>query len=128
MITMPESGWAFHFDRSFGSTVFLRFLVRTWIQIRGARFITVGALTLFACVAMAAARQTSTGDDAGKKPETMKTTTHTHHKTVAKAPASSSVTKSNSTAAKSTGKRASRKKSARVRGQQKIDSARAQAI
>ncbi len=88
----------------------------------------MGALTLFACVAMAAARQTSTGDDAGKKLATTKTTAHTHHKTVAKAPASSSVTKSSSTAAKSTGKRASRKKSARVRGQQKIDSARAQAI
>ena len=103
--------------------------MRIWPQIRGARFITVGALTLFACVALATARQTSTGDDAGKKPAATKTTAHNHHKTTPKAPAASgSATKSTSTATKSTGKRSSRKKSARTRGQQKIDSERALAI
>jgi putative peptidoglycan binding protein len=90
----------------------------------------VGALTIFACVAVAAARQSSTGDAAEKKPATTKTAAHKHHKTTAKTPAASaSATKSTSTAStKSTGKRSSRKKSTRARGQQKIDPERAQAI
>lgn len=100
-----------------------------WTQIRRARFIAVGTLTLFACVSAAAARQSSTGDTAEQKPATPKTTAHTHHKTTA-----ASATKSASTSTKSTsktqtasaGKRSSRKR--RPRGQQIIDSERAQAI
>src|ERR1017187_5354382 len=82
-----------------------------------------------ACCA-AAARQSSTSDAAAKKPATTKSTAHRHHKTGAKA-ASTSVgaTKSgNKTYTASTGKRTSRRKSKRTRGQQKIDSERAQAI
>jgi hypothetical protein len=89
----------------------------------------VGALTMFACVSAAAARQSSTGDTAEQKPATPKTTAHTHHKTT-----TASATKSASTSTKSTGKtqsasagkRSSRKR--RPRGQQIIDSERAQAI
>jgi hypothetical protein len=87
----------------------------------------VGALTMFACVSAAAARQSSTGDTAEQKPATPKNTAHTHHKTTG-----ASATKSDSTSTKSTGKtasagkRSSRKR--RPRGQQKIDSERAQAI
>ena len=84
---------------------------------------------MFACVSAAAARQSSTGDTAEQKPATPKTTAHTHHKATA-----ASATKSSSTSAKSTGKtqtasagkRSSRKR--RPRGQEKIDSERAQAI
>jgi hypothetical protein len=103
--------------------------LRIWTQIRGARFIAVGTLAMFACVSAAAARQSSTGDTAEQKPATPKTTAHTHHKATA-----ASATKSSSTSAKSTGKtqtasagrRSSRKR--RPRGQEKIDSERAQAI
>jgi len=100
-----------------------------WTQIRKARFIAVGTLTLFACVSAAAARQSSTGDTTEQKPATPKTTAHTLHKTTAV-----SATKSASTSTRSTGKtqtasagrRSSRKR--RPRGQQKIDGERAQAI
>jgi hypothetical protein len=86
-------------------------------------------LAVCACVGAATARQSSTGDEAEKKPAPTKTTVHPYHKTTAKAPAASaSATKSPSASTKFAGKRSSRKKSARVRGQQKIDSERAQAI
>lgn len=83
---------------------------------------------MFACVAAATARQSSTSNAVEKKPATTKTTAHKHHKTTAKAPArSASATKSTSkTHTASAGKRSLRKK--RLRGQQKIDSERAQAI
>jgi len=81
------------------------------------------------CAGAAAAGQRSTGDTAEKNPAMTKTAAHKHHKTTVKAPAASgSTTKSTSASTKSTGKRPSRKKSARTRGQQKIDSERAQAI
>lgn len=92
---------------------------------------------MFACVAPASARQSSTGETAEKKPATTKTTTHKHHKTTTKAPASATKSSSGkSTSTKSTGKthtasagkRSSRKKPTRTRGQQKIDSERVQAI
>ena len=108
------------------------------------------ALAVSACVLAATAQQTSTGDSAAK-PATTSTTTPTHRQSTAKssAPAASankstaakntnsksaSSTKASSTKATtrthtaSAGKRSSRKKSVRARGQQKIDSERAQAI
>jgi hypothetical protein len=85
--------------------------VRVWAEIRRAVFIVVCALlTVCACLPSAA---DSTTDATAKKTSTTK-----HHTATASASASKT---------RSTGKR-SRKKSARVRGQQKIDSERAQAI
>ncbi len=84
---------------------------------------------MFVCVS-AAMSQSSTGAAADeKKPATSATTVHKPHTTTTKAPATSAgAAKSTSkTHTASTGKR-SRKKSARARGQQKIDSERAQAI
>jgi len=108
-----------------------------WARIREVRCIAVGAIAILACVSAAGARQSSTSDSAEKKPAATKTTTiaHKHHK--AKAPAAkTSGTASTSAAAKSiskthtasSGKRSSKKKSVHARGQQKIDSERAQAI
>jgi hypothetical protein len=84
-------------------------------RIRGVRSCAVIALTILACVAAANARPSSTGDATTKS--STSNTTHKQHKTSA----------SSKTHAKSTGKHAS-KKSKRARGQQKIDSERAQAI
>ena len=85
--------------------------MRVWAEIRRAVFIGVCALlTVCACLPSAA---DSTTDATAKKTSTTK-----HHTATASASASKT---------RSTGRR-SRKKSARVRGQQKIDSARAQAI
>jgi hypothetical protein len=87
---------------------------------------------MFTCVAAATARQSSAGDAAEQKPATAKTTSQQHHKSTSQpgtAQAGATATKSTSMAHKgSTGKRSSRRKSARTRGQQKIDSERAQAI
>ena len=101
-----------------------------WTEIRRARFVTVCALVLMCACCAAAARQSSTSDAAAKKPATTKSTAHRHHKTGAKAASTSAgATKSgNKTYTASTGKRTSRRKSKRTRGQQKIDSERAQAI
>ena len=110
--------------------------MNTWARIRAVRCIAVGAIAILACVSAASARQSSTSDSVEKKPASTKTTTtHKHHK--AKAPATkTSGAASTSTSAKSTskthtassGKHSSKKKSVHARGQQKIDSERAQAI
>jgi hypothetical protein len=82
--------------------------------------------------ASAVAGQTSTTDTAEKKP--VKHPTQAHHSTASKAAAATKSSSANSakgtnkTHTASTGKHSSHKKSARVRGQQKIDSERAQAI
>jgi hypothetical protein len=93
----------------------------------------IAALTMFVSVGVATARPSSTDDPAEKKPASAKTTAHKHHKTSAKASATSAgASKSNASKATSktrtasAGKRSSRKK--RPRGQEKIDSERAQAI
>jgi len=113
------------------------FRLSIWARIRGVRGIAVGAIAVLACVSAAGARQSSTSDSTEKKPAATKTTTttHKHHKT--KAPATkTSGAASTSASAKSTskthtassGKHSSKKKSVHARGQQKIDSERAQAI
>jgi hypothetical protein len=79
------------------------------------------------CVSAATAGQSSTGDAGAKKSAT---TAPTNHKSTPNVPAkSASGAKSTSTThTASTHKHPTRKKSARARGQQKIDSERAQAI
>lgn len=96
--------------------------MKVWTQIRSAGFIVLGAITIFPCLASAGARPDSTSTAATKKPATSRTPVH-HKKTTAGATRPSA--KTHTAVA---GKRSSRKKSARVRGQQKIDSDRAQAI
>jgi hypothetical protein len=82
---------------------------------------------MYAC-SLAAARQSSAGDAAAAKP----TTTTSNAQSTASGKSSSSSgsaqTSTGKTHTASVGKRPLRKKSARVRGQQKIDSERAQAI
>jgi hypothetical protein len=90
----------------------------TWVQSRGARLLVVGALGVSALIATAAARSTANGDVPQKKTANAKTK---HHK--ATATRSKSTSKTHTASA---GKHSSRKK--RPRGQQKIDSERAQAI
>jgi len=104
--------------------------LRVWNEIPKARFIVVWALAVCASISAAAARQSSAGDTDVNKSATSKTTAHKHHKTATTASATSaSATKSTSqTHTASTGKHSSRKKSGRARGQQKIDSERAEAI
>jgi len=88
-----------------------------------------------ACVAAASAGQSATSADTAAKPASTTSTPHKqHHKSTAKSTAAStgsvqsaSTSTTGKTHTASTGKR-SRKKSARTRGQQKIDSERAQAI
>ena len=83
---------------------------------------------MYAC-SLAAARQSSTGDAAATKATT--TTSNAQGHSTASGQSSSSAGDQKSTGkthTASVGKRPSRKKSARVRGQQKIDSERAQAI
>jgi hypothetical protein len=86
---------------------------------------------MYAC-SLAAARQSSTGDAAATKPTTTTTSNAQSHSTASgKSSSSFSASAQKSTGkthTASVGKRSSRKKSARVRGQQKIDSERAQAI
>jgi hypothetical protein len=124
--------------------------LRTWAEIRSARFVVgcavVCVLAMLASAPAAAAPQTSTGDASATKPAIPSTTASTHPKTTAKSSGASAGAKP-STAAKSTspktassanatarthtastGKRSSRKKSTRARGQQKIDSERARSI
>jgi hypothetical protein len=111
-------------------------------EIRGAFFCVsmfcAGFALLMACAVPArAARQDSNSDAAAKKPATAavsKSKSSTAKSSTAKSSSgASSSTKSTSkthtaSTARTTGKRSSRKKSTRVRGQQKIDSERAQAI
>jgi hypothetical protein len=87
-----------------------------WAEIRRAGFVTGCALVVTCACALATARQSSTSDAATKKPAT--TTAAAHPKSAAK-PASATKSKTH------TGKRSLRK---RIRGQQKIDAERAQAI
>lgn len=100
------------------------------------RYIAVGAIAILTCAAGASARQSSTEDSTVKKPASTKTATHKLHKAKAPSAKTAAASASTSSSAKSTskvrtasaGKRSSRKKSVRARGQQKIDSERAQAI
>jgi hypothetical protein len=87
----------------------------------------IGALLLTcAWVPVAGARQSSGASATANKSTTAKSTTRKHHKTASKATGSPA---SAVTHTATTGKRSSRKKkSARARGQQKIDSDRAQSI
>lgn len=105
-------------------------MLRDWTQNRRARFILVCALMMCAYSGAARAAQSSTSDAASAKPATTKNTAHTNHKTAAKPSATSAnAAKSTSkTHTASAGKHSSRKKSGRARGQQKIDSERAEAI
>jgi hypothetical protein len=100
--------------------------------IRTARLSAVCAVTLVCALgASAAAQQDSTGTDPAKKPATAQRTaaTSTTHKGTSSSTAhSSSSSTSSKTHTTSSKKRSSRKKTARLRGQQKIDSERAQAI
>jgi hypothetical protein len=111
-------------------------------QIRRARLIGAGTLLMFACIAAANADQSATTDATAKKPATTTTnssrtttksthpttksshTTSSSHKTSHKSTAKSS----SSTHSTLSGKHSSKKKPAKARGQQKIDSERAQAI
>jgi hypothetical protein len=92
--------------------------------------LATGTLAVFVCIAPANAGQTTTDDSTAKKPATTTTTApKKHHKSTSKpSTASTGATKSASTHTTSSGKRSSHKKSAKTRGQQKIDSERAQAI
>ena len=100
-----------------------------WTEISRARFLAVGAVVAMYACSLAAARQSSTGDAAATKATT--TTSNAQGHSTASGQSSSSAGDQKSTGkthTASVGKRPSRKKSARVRGQQKIDSERAQAI
>ena len=133
---MPASSWAFHF---WG----MIFELKVWNQIRRARFTVAGALVIFASVAAANADQSATADATAKKPATTTTksshptgksshtTTKSSHPTATsshKTSHKSTAKSSSSTHTTSSGKHSSKKKSAKSRGQQKIDSERAQAI
>jgi len=96
--------------------------LRTLSQFRGARLLALITLGMLACVTAAGASSSSTDDTSAKKPATTKT-----HKPTKTSTTSASTTKSTGKTHKaSTGKHSSRKK--RPKGQQKIDSERAQAI
>jgi hypothetical protein len=100
-------------------------MVRGLIGVRRARFSALGALMLVcAWIPLANARQSSQ-DGAATKPAATKTTAWKHPKTSAVSSSSAATT---STSKSHAGKRSSRRKSVRTRGQQKIDSERAQAI
>ncbi len=96
--------------------------MRTLSQFRGARLLALITLGMLACVTAAGASSSSTDDTPAKKPATTKT-----HKPTKTSTTSASTTKSTGkTHTASTGKHSSRKK--HPKGQQKIDSERAQAI
>jgi hypothetical protein len=97
-----------------------------WTKIRKARFTTVCALMWVCAGSAAMARQNSSAETPAKTPAVA---ARKHHQTTAKSssPSSSGKKSAGKTHTAAAGKR-SRKKSARVRGQQKIDSERAQAI
>jgi len=90
-------------------------VVSVWTEIARARFITGCALIVICAGSVATARQSSTSDPTATKPSTK-----------ASSASARATTPGSKTHTASTGRRSSRKK--RVRGQQKIDSERAQAI
>ena len=100
-------------------------MIRPGAKFRSSRLGAVCALTLScALIAAASPQQDSTATASGKSTSAKKTSPSSstkHHSSSG----SSTVKKSSS---KTTGKHSSRKKSSRVRGQQKIDAARATAI
>lgn len=81
-----------------------------------------GLIVACALIPFAGARQSSAPDSAARKPATSKTT-HKHHTAAAKTSSST-----HSASKRSTKYSSRRKKSSRLRGQQKIDSERAEAI
>ncbi len=95
-----------------------------WAEAVNARFITGCGLIVIGACSVAAAGQNSTGDTAANKPATNKSATA--NPTTPKHRKSSTLATGGKTRTASMGKRSSRKK--RLRGQQKIDSERAQAI
>lgn len=97
--------------------------MRSENRIRKARFSAVCALSVVCALGVRArATQDSTGNATTKKPATTKNTSSTAHKGTSSGTASGGKTHAASS------KKRSRKKTARVRGQQKIDPERAQAI
>jgi hypothetical protein len=103
----------------------LQGMIRPGAKFRNAQFGAVCALTLScALVAAASPPQDSGATASGKSTSTKKTASTSSHKSHLASSSSSGVKNSSS---KTSGKR-SRRKSLRVRGQQKIDSARAQSI
>jgi len=94
------------------------------IEVSKSRLIGMCALIVICACGAATARQSSSGDAAANKPATTSPAADKPHKSQAKA--SSTPTSTGTTRTASRGKRSSRKK--RVRGQQKIDSERAQSI
>lgn len=125
---VSRTDWSLHEDEENS------FRLRRFVPIRTARSIALGVLTTCLMIASASALQSSTGEPTATKPAPAATKSTTHHRTTAKT--SASATKSASTGASKTttphtassGKRSSHKKPVRARGQQKIDSERAQAI
>jgi hypothetical protein len=95
--------------------------LRVWAKIRKAGFTAAGALVVCACICVANARSSSTSDTAA--PATTTTVSHKHARSTAK---SANGTKSAGTTHTASAGKRSRKK--RTRGQEKIDSERAQAI
>ena len=102
--------------------------MKVWTQIRGARCAAIGGLMVLVC-ASAVAGQSSTADTPEKKPAAHPAPAHPAPTSkAAGATKPSSAKGATKTHTAGTGKHSSRKKSARVRGQQKIDSERAHAI
>jgi hypothetical protein len=100
-------------------------MIRPGAKFRNAQLGAVCALTLScALVAAAGPRQDSATTASSKSTSTKKTASTVSHQSHSASSSSSGVKNSSS---KTSGKR-SRRKSSRLRGQQKIDSARAQAI
>jgi hypothetical protein len=98
-------------------------LALSGIEIAKSRFISLCVVIVICVGGVATARQSSASDATANKPATTKSTAHKHHKSRAKL---SSASSSTGTTHPASGKRSSRKR--RLRGQQKIDSERAQAI
>jgi len=129
MITVPDP-----VERlSFCSEGWLREMASGWMETRKARLSAVCALVLGCVVASAAQDAPAPSSTATKKPSTTKTAPK-HHSTSSTTTSKSSTAKTSSTKTSSgkthtasSGKH-SHKKSAKVRGQQKIDSERAQSI
>lgn len=123
MITMPASvGVLFFRYRRIGIGLMAQILAR----LRKASVSLLCALALvFTCLPAAYGAQNSTSQGSSKKP----TTTRKHHKAASKTSATASASAGKTTRTATSGKRSSRKKrSARLRGQQKIDSERARSI
>jgi hypothetical protein len=100
-----------------------------WSEIRGAGFAAVGVMTL--CAGLAAGQNASSDAPAkapAKKSTTSRTASQQHHTSTSKTSGSSATTKKSSSKTHTSGKKSSKKKSTHARGQQKIDSERAQAI